>query len=421
MQQDISERLSRCLQCVKIAGGTSIRRPMGEQLVATAPNQILHFDFVYIGKGKKGMVYILVLRCGFSSMVELVPCTEATAEICAEALLQWFSRYGTVKQWVSDQGPHFKNLVIDAVRRATKVQHHFVTPYAPWANGYVERVNREILRVLRALISENMMSLEDWPFLVTIVQSVINQTPTERLGNHSPVQVMTGLIPDHVLDTCFITEPRMERMSDKANRVTAVGISDAVKEHVKELGGALASIRSCVTTMGENKRAANKRAAMKRGWQPHADFQVGDFVLSANTNPDKLSVRWIGPMQVTKIIDNWTSEVQELVHGKKTTRHSAMLKKYVDSELQVTSQLRQQLEHDDCVSYKVEKILNWRQEMGKHVELLIRWLGFDAENDSWEPLQVMMEDIPEKVKKFRDDHRFDEQVEPLIEAIKELL
>ena len=76
---DVKTFQHTCLQCMKIAGGASIARPQGEQLVATRPGQILHFDFLYVGKGEGGFIYLLVLKDGFSGYVALVPSMEATA------------------------------------------------------------------------------------------------------------------------------------------------------------------------------------------------------------------------------------------------------------------------------------------------------------------------------------------------------
>ena len=79
--------------------------------------------------------------------VELVPCASANAQSVVNALLEWFSRFGVVYIWVSDQGSHFKNAVVKDLNDRLQAQHHFTLPYCPWANGTVERVNRDILDV----------------------------------------------------------------------------------------------------------------------------------------------------------------------------------------------------------------------------------------------------------------------------------
>ncbi|KAE9052854.1 hypothetical protein PR001_g141 [Phytophthora rubi] len=56
--------------------------------------------------------------------------------------------------WMSDQGTHFKNELMAGLRQRLKGVHTFVPVYTPWANGTVERLNRDILHVVRAVLLE---------------------------------------------------------------------------------------------------------------------------------------------------------------------------------------------------------------------------------------------------------------------------
>ncbi|KAJ0392975.1 hypothetical protein P43SY_009109 [Pythium insidiosum] len=135
------------LHCMTTVKGT-IPRPLGETLRATKPNEVLHFDFLTMVTGVGGVKYILVLKDGMSGFVELVACVHATADAASQGLLDWFKRFGVVRQWVSDQGAHFKNQVIEHLQTSLGAHHHFTTAYTPWANGTVEVVNREVLKGL---------------------------------------------------------------------------------------------------------------------------------------------------------------------------------------------------------------------------------------------------------------------------------
>ncbi|RAN79793.1 hypothetical protein B5P41_35575, partial [Bacillus sp. SRB_28] len=75
---------------------------------------------------------------------------------------------------VSDQGTHFKNQVVSDLCSRLHISHHFTTAYTPWANGSVEVVNRLLLFVLRALISEFRLSFHDWPCLLPLVNMALN-------------------------------------------------------------------------------------------------------------------------------------------------------------------------------------------------------------------------------------------------------
>jgi hypothetical protein len=60
-------------------------------------------------------------------------------------------------------------------------------------------MNRETLRVLRALCSELKIPCREWPNLLRLVQGILNSAILPRLENSSPLTAMTGLPADHPL------------------------------------------------------------------------------------------------------------------------------------------------------------------------------------------------------------------------------
>ncbi|POM60165.1 hypothetical protein PHPALM_31010 [Phytophthora palmivora] len=95
--------------------------------------------------------------------------------------------------WVSDQGSHFKNLVMEELATLLGVQHHFVTAYCPWANGTVEVVNRQLLKCLRSLLSGRKIPPARWVSVLRVVRTALNHQSADRLGNRAPVTAFTGL------------------------------------------------------------------------------------------------------------------------------------------------------------------------------------------------------------------------------------
>ncbi|OWZ03417.1 Retrotransposon protein [Phytophthora megakarya] len=120
---------------------------------ATAPNNVLQFDFPNLPPSAHGDTYILVLKDGMSDYVGLVVCTEPTAEVKQSALLDWFT-VSVWHPWIFDQGSHFKNTITSRLENVFGAQHHFVTAYCPWTNGSVEVVKRQVLHAIKTLLSE---------------------------------------------------------------------------------------------------------------------------------------------------------------------------------------------------------------------------------------------------------------------------
>jgi hypothetical protein len=52
--KDAKVFVQNCLHCVATIPGENVPRPLGSRLHATKPNEILHFDFLYIGLSRDG-------------------------------------------------------------------------------------------------------------------------------------------------------------------------------------------------------------------------------------------------------------------------------------------------------------------------------------------------------------------------------
>jgi hypothetical protein len=109
LADDVRSFCRTCLHCVSTLGGESAPRPWGEALHADKPNELLHMDYLYMGLSSTQKLYILLLKDDLSGYLWLVPCSKADAVTTVDALVDWFTTFGVVRTWVSDQGAHFKN------------------------------------------------------------------------------------------------------------------------------------------------------------------------------------------------------------------------------------------------------------------------------------------------------------------------
>jgi Integrase zinc binding domain len=165
MRKDLASFVNSCIHCLSSSTGGTVPRQKAQTLHAEKPNKLLHFDFLYIGHGLKGVDYILVLKDDLSSYCRLIPSSAANAVTTAASLIDWFAPFGIVLDWVSDHGSPFRNVVVRLLREQNYSSHRFTLAYCPWSNGTVEVVNREILRILRALCSELKIPFREWPNL----------------------------------------------------------------------------------------------------------------------------------------------------------------------------------------------------------------------------------------------------------------
>jgi Integrase zinc binding domain len=90
--KDVKVFVQNCLHCVATIPGDKVPRPLGTRLHAIKPNDILHFDFLYIGLSRyRRYQYILLLKDDLSGYIWLVPCHMADTPATVDALMRWFA------------------------------------------------------------------------------------------------------------------------------------------------------------------------------------------------------------------------------------------------------------------------------------------------------------------------------------------
>ncbi|GMF46735.1 unnamed protein product [Phytophthora fragariaefolia] len=303
-------------------------RPHGETLVATKPNELLRFDFLSMLEGEDGSKYVFVLKDGMSGYVEHVPCIDATSDQAYASLLDWFKRFRVVRLWVSDQGAHFKNQVIARLQSALGAHHHFTLVYIPWANGTVEAVNREVLKSVKALLSERKLHTTYWQRVLPVVQAALNSMPSDRLGGATPLTAFTALPGESQLRS--ILHPQ------DPHEASVTWVAAEITNHLQTVRAALDGMHAEMTSASEKRRrAARDRHAKKRG-VTLPKFSDGDFVLAATAtgrSGNKLALVWRGPKRIFGVVNDYTFEVQDLIATFATSlRHASRLQLYRDAD-----------------------------------------------------------------------------------------
>lgn len=200
LEEDIKVFVQSCLVCLLSSSGEKICRSLGSQVHAGRVGDLLHFDYLYISESSNNKEYIIILEDDSYGYYFVRACEEAVAETTAEVLMEIFTTFVPVLSWFSDKGTHYKNEVMEILAKSLGAKYQFSTPYVSCSNGTVEAVCKQALREMRAFSSEFKIPEANCPNTVPVIQSIIKNTISRRLGNRAPVTVHTGMGPVNPLN-----------------------------------------------------------------------------------------------------------------------------------------------------------------------------------------------------------------------------
>jgi Integrase core domain len=128
MSKDVKIFVGLCFHCIASATGEATRRPRVEAMHATKPNEVIHFDYLYMGKSVDDAEHVLIVKDDFSNYVWLKQCKHADADSTVSVLIEWFAAFGVAPQRVSEQGSQFKNQDMTEVQKQLGTKHHSILP-----------------------------------------------------------------------------------------------------------------------------------------------------------------------------------------------------------------------------------------------------------------------------------------------------
>lgn len=371
------------------------------------PNEIIHFDYLFLGNTSNSnnqFKYVLVIEDDLSGYCWLDPSPSATAEHVAEVLSRWHRVFSSPRMWVSDQGSHFKNEVLQSLARTHNVRHHLTVAYSPWSNGTVESLMRSILSATRVMLGELKLAPTDWDSVIPAIATALNSSSSDRLGrrpsgvSRTPLEVMTGIIPNRPI--LQIIPSRMSAFTEKN-----ISLAQALKIlNINDLQLKFNNMHKNVSTITNLRRQNAVKAHNEATNIISPSFTVGDFVLirKATHRGHKLQFRWSGPRRITAVHSELVYSVQPLRGGRTERIHCTRMIPYEDNLLgsKVPQDVLDLADQSESKYEIVEKIWDVGKEQD-NLFLRVQWDGLPDKRDwTWHSLEDLYTDIPDMVREF---------------------
>ena len=236
-------------------------------------------------------LYILLAVDYVSKWVEVKALPTNTAAVVISFLQKnIFTRFGTPRVIISDEGSHFCNRKFTTLMERFGINHRVATAYHPQTNGQAEVSNREIKRILEKVVSP---SRKDWALKLDEAVWAYRTAYKTPLGM-SPFQLVYG-------KACHLPA-ELEHKAYWALKKLNFDMTAAGEKRMLQINE-LDEFR--LQAYENNKLYKEKVKRWHDRKLVQKEFFIGQQVLLFNSRlrlfPGKLKSRWSGPFTVKKV------------------------------------------------------------------------------------------------------------------------
>ena len=265
----------------------------------------------------------------------------------------------------------------------------FTTPYHPQADGKVERFNRTIQRLLACYVDRGQ---RNWDIILPYVLYAYNTT-TGRKHGRSPFNILYGRDPK---------SPFLLKLLGGSSQVP----QNPTQQWLRHVDRHRDFIKEVVTAMDQEAREqshayANQSRRDKQLYKPGTLIWVKNHIKLVVGAKPKLQRQFRGPYIVLKMAGPVTVMFRPIASAATAdTIHIDNTKPFLTTAGKnvVLSAYRETCEagadedevnsegdaEPESEAYEVEKVVDHRLAGGT-IEFLLRWKGYDQQDDTWTP------------------------------------
>ena len=158
--KDAHQFVSTCDKCQRMGNISRRDEPPMHPILEVELFDLWGIDFMGPFPASYSNLYILLAVDYVSKWVEVIPTRTNDVKVVAQFLRSHiFSRFGTPRALITDNGTHLCNKVMDKFLQKYGVRHRTSLAYHPQSNGQAEVSNREIKSILEKTVNS---SRKDW-------------------------------------------------------------------------------------------------------------------------------------------------------------------------------------------------------------------------------------------------------------------
>jgi hypothetical protein len=302
---------------------------------------------------------------------------------------RWVAYYGIPVTVLTDNGSAFVSKFFRVLTNILGVKQVFTSAYRPSTNGQIERWNATLVDALTHMATER-----DWDL----------HLGTACLSYNSSVHSSTGYAPIELSST------REPAPSVWTRQVTlAPRDSESKIRYRNALLARAARLCAAARETNQGKLERYKRLYDYHVKSRHSNLRVGDMVLVKTFvlepgRSTKLAFPVAGPYPVVKIsgpnVEIRTKEGIERLHLDRVIRCPVDLPTGIEWAPVVTRASEKLPVAKQETEYVIDRLISHaRDENDREWIIRVRWAGFSAEEDTWEPVRNLPANMVRRYEK----------------------
>ena len=216
MLEDISDNV--CGACCK-GKQIKVQHKQVSQINSKHVCELIHMDLMgpITPNSVAEKQYIFVLVDDFSrfTWVRFLKHKSDAVDSFRILALQLKQEKGGIVQIRSDHGGEFQNKDFDTFCQSQGIQHQYAAPRTPQQNGIVERKNRTLQEMARAMLAGNNVPSGFWAEAVNTTCYIINRVYVKPKTKTTPYEIFKGKTPN--LSFCHVFGCLCYILNDKDN------------------------------------------------------------------------------------------------------------------------------------------------------------------------------------------------------------
>ena len=238
MQADIEHYIREQCACVASKRPNIPERAPLVPISATAPFELVCIDFLHLDKCQ-GHEYVLLITDHFSRFTQAYATKDKSAKSAARKLFHEFMpKFGFPLRLHHDRGKEWNNNLFTELNKLAGIKTSNTTPYHAMGNGEVERMNRTLINMLKALPEEHK---KHWKDHLSSLTFAYNSTANKTTG-YSPFFLVFHRESRLPIDCILPIEPNKScKTYDQFVREWKSSIKQAFQlanQHIQQAGAA---------------------------------------------------------------------------------------------------------------------------------------------------------------------------------------